>query len=431
TYKNVLKTILNCDSIVTTILTVNPKKIATQKRSICANEFIEVGLKKYSKTGIYKDTLKVMATGCDSILTTNLIVHPLYDTIQKVKICQGGKLKVGTSTYSFSGTYNDVLKSKFGCDSLVKTILTVNPVIIQTQKKEICEAQTFNINGHSYTKTGIYNDTMQTSKGCDSIVITQLTVRLKGKKTVVAAVCAGERYTLAGKDYWTTGIFNDTLQTIYGCDSVLTLNLTVHSLSNVIESKTICENEILIFDKKRLDKSGTYKYSLKNKYTCDSLYTLNLTVLDTSIFYQEYILCEGDSIRAGNQFFTQIGDYQTLLQAATGCDSTLMLHIKRGSDDFCADKYCRMFIPNAFSPNGDMNNDYFEVFSPVATITRLQIFDRWGNLHYDDTRPNPRWDGTTTRGGGLLPNAVYVYVVYGTCGNGKPFVKGGDVTLMR
>jgi gliding motility-associated-like protein len=431
TYKNTLKSNRNCDSVLTTILTVYPKKFFTQKISICADVFVAVGIKKYNKTGIYKDTLKVIATGCDSILTTDLTVNPFYSNNQKITICQGQKIKIGSSIYTLSGTYKDVLKSKFGCDSLVTTILTVNPVLKLTQKKEICEKQTFTFGGHTYTQTGTYVDTLKTLKGCDSIVTTQLTVRLKGKKTITASICAGEKYGLAGKNYSSTGIFYDTLKTIYGCDSILTLNLTVRPLNNVSEKKTICENEILIVDKKRLDKSGIYQYKFKNKYACDSLYTLNLTVLDTSIFYQEYILCAGDSIRAGNKIFTKIGDYQSIMQSITGCDSTLMLHIQPGTVDFCEDKYCRMFIPNSFSPNDDKVNDYFQVFSPVASITRLQIFDRWGNLHYDESSLNPRWDGTTARGGSLLPNGVYVYVAFGTCGNGKPFIKSGDVTIAR
>jgi gliding motility-associated-like protein len=114
----------------------------------------------------------------------------------------------------------------------------------------------------------------------------------------------------------------------------------------------------------------------------------------------------------------------------TGCDSTLTTKIKRGKDEYCDDKYCRMFIPNVFSPNGDLQNDTFEIYTQVVRLSQLQIFDRWGDLQYEENSANPHWDGNSMRGG-LMNSGVYVYVLRGFCSNGRPFIKKGDVTLLR
>jgi gliding motility-associated-like protein len=89
-----------------------------------------------------------------------------------------------------------------------------------------------------------------------------------------------------------------------------------------------------------------------------------------------------------------------------------------------------MFIPNAFSPNEDFQNDNFEIYSQVVTLSQLQIFDRWGDLIYEENSANPHWDGTSVRGG-LMNTGVFVYVLKGFCSNGRPFTKKGDVMLMR
>ena len=68
------------------------------------------------------------------------------------------------------------------------------------------------------------------------------------------------------------------------------------------------------------------------------------------------------------------------------------------------------FIPNAFSPNGDGRNDYFQVYGPCS-IQRIeaQVFDRWGGLVFSSTDPQFRWDGSA--GGQPLGNGLYLYAI--------------------
>jgi gliding motility-associated-like protein len=222
----------------------------------------------------------------------------------------------------------------------------------------------------------------------------------------------------------------DTLQTQFGCDSIITLNIRQNKASKFIAQKTICENENVTINGKKFNKNGIYNFKFKNQFGCDSTYTLDLKVIDTSIVFQEFLLCEGDSIQVGNVYYAKFGNYTNLLQSITGCDSTLNIKIKPAGEEYCEDKYCRMYIPNVFTPNGDNQNDFFEVKTNVATLTQLEIYDRWGNLQYQENSNNPKWDGTSDRGG-TVEVGVYLYVVKGICGNGKPFMKSGDVTLVR
>ncbi len=87
-------------------------------------------------------------------------------------------------------------------------------------------------------------------------------------------------------------------------------------------------------------------------------------------------------------------------------------------------------VPNAFTPDGDNINDFFyPVFKGQATIQNFQIYNRWGNLVYDNEDPDNGWDGT--KDGDPLPSDVYVYKIQAVSPSGRQFNQAGDVTLIR
>ncbi|WBM73112.1 gliding motility-associated C-terminal domain-containing protein [Saprospira grandis] len=99
-----------------------------------------------------------------------------------------------------------------------------------------------------------------------------------------------------------------------------------------------------------------------------------------------------------------------------------------------------IFVPNAFTPNGDGSNDVFTVYGSVdiERIDKFMVFDRWGELVYEATDfapndPSAGWDGTFR--GKLMDPAVFVYYVEFTTVDGKTAedgnVRKGDVTLLR
>jgi gliding motility-associated-like protein len=104
------------------------------------------------------------------------------------------------------------------------------------------------------------------------------------------------------------------------------------------------------------------------------------------------------------------------------------------SDDGCSDVACRaidiaqqVFLPNAFTPNGDGVNDHFAPISQFAlNAYRFQIFNRWGELIFDATAPGTGWDGTWK--GVDQEGGVYIYVLRAAEIEG---VATGTVTLVR
>jgi hypothetical protein len=110
--------------------------------------------------------------------------------------------------------------------------LVVNYSIATNDSLVVCDSALWN--GNNYTTTGIYVDTLQTIHGCDSVVTMDLVVNYSASS--IDTVIACYEYLWNGNNYTTTGIYLDTLQTIYGCDSLATLNLTVVDLSVSIDT---------------------------------------------------------------------------------------------------------------------------------------------------------------------------------------------------
>lgn len=104
-----------------------------------------------------------------------------------------------------------------------------------------------------------------------------------------------------------------------------------------------------------------------------------------------------------------------------------------GSESVQINKDCYINIPNAFSPNGDGENDYFlprDLLSKGAVAFEMEIFNRWGQKVFETQEVNGRgWDGKYNDM--EQPMGVYVYKISITYKNGRTEDYTGNVTLLR
>jgi gliding motility-associated-like protein len=95
----------------------------------------------------------------------------------------------------------------------------------------------------------------------------------------------------------------------------------------------------------------------------------------------------------------------------------------------CVLSSTRVFVPDAFSPNGDGVNDMLFVRAPGVAEMLFQVHDRWGGLVFSTENVDLGWDGTTRQG--MAPSGVYVYVLDAVMLDGETVRTTGDVTLVR
>lgn len=98
-------------------------------------------------------------------------------------------------------------------------------------------------------------------------------------------------------------------------------------------------------------------------------------------------------------------------------------------DTIFVDSSCPFFVPNAFTPNGDGINDFFNVITNGNQSFTLIIFNRWGQVLFQTTDPDQGWDGTY--GGKPEEMGVYVYQLSTVFTNGVKRVSKGNITLIR
>jgi gliding motility-associated-like protein len=89
-----------------------------------------------------------------------------------------------------------------------------------------------------------------------------------------------------------------------------------------------------------------------------------------------------------------------------------------------------IFVPTAFTPNGDGTNDVFKAIPVgITSLDYFRVFNRWGQLVYNSPQIGSGWDGKVN--GKLQATDSYVWMVQGTDFTGKVISKKGTVTLIR
>lgn len=147
-----------------------------------------------------------------------------------VSICDGESYFAGGNSQTISGTYHDTLSNVYGCDSIVNTNLTVHPTFNETENLTICEGDSVFVGGDWQTTTGIYYDNLQTVNGCDSNITTTLTVNAAYLVVDPHNICLGDSILVEG--IWEKPITDTSyikiLTTSEGCDSTIETIAFVH-----------------------------------------------------------------------------------------------------------------------------------------------------------------------------------------------------------
>ena len=274
-----LQTINGCDSIVVLNLTIHPTFSDTTIAEICSNDRYTRGGFDENTTGVFYRNLQTI-NGCDSIFVLDLTANPIYlDTIF-AEICEGETYENFGFEASNNGIYRQYLETVKGCDSTVVLKLTVHPTYSNDLVVDICEGEEYAYNGNTYNIQGVYQTNYQTIHGCDSVINLRLNVHPKYLQTRYERVCLGTDYIDRDFHESEAGIYQVNYQSYRGCDSVIVLDLTVDPVYldtiNALINIGTFYNENGFFENER----GTYTQYLSSEYGCDSTIVLVLDYAD-------------------------------------------------------------------------------------------------------------------------------------------------------
>ena len=174
---------------------------------------------------------------------------------------------VGTSVLPTAtpGTYTVYAQSENGV--CIGSARTAASIVVNSNSSTALTAQECNeydLNGTLYSSTGIYTQTLTNANGCDSTITLDLTIINSTTASITEASC--ETYTSpSGLVYTLSGVYMDTIPNAAGCDSVITIDLTINSPISADISVESC---------------GVYFDDQGGMHTEDEQFTLNFTTID-------------------------------------------------------------------------------------------------------------------------------------------------------
>jgi len=267
-----LKTSGGCDSVLSRYYEILPLSSSNISAFAC-DSFVGPKGNAYYSSGTYIEKLS-NAYGCDSTITLNLEIG--VDTGQiDTTVCYNYLDPAGMN-HTTGGSFFATVQSSKGCDSLIAINLTVLGSSYSSETIEFCHSVTSPSGKYTYTSAGGYYDTIPSSLGCDSVIHLTL-IDLSSFATIDPAQC--DPYTTPkGQILTQSGTYTETLVNRRFCDSFLTINYTRFSPDSLGVNLFGCRSVMSVNGIDEFQQSGTYSANFTNQYGCDSLITMVVTV---------------------------------------------------------------------------------------------------------------------------------------------------------
>lgn len=329
---------------------------------------------------------------------------------------------------------------------------------------------TVKITDSCFDYTDTFNITLepglQLDLGPDTVICPGISIELKN------------RLSSKGTPVWNTGSTASSVRTHSFGAYVLTLSQNVCRISDTITisplplptvilrtDTTLCEKDSILLQPNPQPTGTTYAWSTKE--TTPSINTTGKGFIWLTVTYKD---CKGSDtvlirnipqpyLELGNDTLMCYGQTLTLPYTLFSSDSTAFLwndgstkprisvndnkFVKVKMSNICGQfedsvsvtyRVCEVWMPTAFSPNGDGLNDYFHMLGDVKNVGffRMSVYNRWGQMVFsaDDVRSG--WDGRLKGKDAELGTYYYVIkLVYNGMDGVKSQMWKGDVTLIR
>ena len=231
---------------------------------------------------------------------------------------------VGTTVYTC--TVSDGITSQN-----VSVTIMVHPIEETDIYQTICENDTYSFFGQDLNTPGVYDQTIQTQYGCDSIIHLHLENWDIYETPVTDHFCQGEHYMFFDQSLEAAGIYYHTLESVHGCDSVIRLNLIQDPSYEVELWESTCEGgQGYYYQGDYLQpRPEAYTYVFETILGCDSVVMLHIEEAEYNSKTYNVSICATEYTWASNGItYSESGTYYDTLSYPNACDSTLVLNLE-------------------------------------------------------------------------------------------------------
>lgn len=231
-------------------------------------------------------------------------------------------LKTGKSAYSFSDVLRIIGIWHGSSTSYIRQIVT--QVVGDLHTEHICAGGSYWFNGEALTESGIYTNVTTTTSQCQALSIVEvLNLVVDPPMTSSFEDTGCDEYVWNGMVYTTSGQYEQHFQTQFGCDSLVTLHLTVEHIETHIQENGCDAYE---WYGTTYTASGQYQHLLQTQVGCDSLVVMDLDMHTTETTHETSVSC--DQFEWRGEVYTESGTYEHLEgQTIHGCDSICYLDL--------------------------------------------------------------------------------------------------------
>ncbi len=334
----------------------------------------------------------------------------------------------------------------------------------------------------TYDVGGVYDIIMwYQSANCKFPDTQQITIHPEVNVEIHDTICDGETYEFYGNYYTSSGTYKYLNQTVFGCDSVLILHLQVNPIPPipVVSANTpLCYGDDLLLEASEIS-GATYNWTGPRGFTSTErkprisaahfdmagIYSATSTKLncvspqgfvtvvvkplpEIELHADKTEICSGDSVRLetiANPVYSYQWrpDYYMVTNGTPTAWAVVAyksyMHVTVTDTGRCVSRdsiyintepCCDVFLPDAFTPNGDGKNDAFRIMTDGhLKLSVFRIVNRWGMTVFATGDQYLGWDGTYN-GTPQDMDTYHYYLKYG-CPDGGIYEKKGSVTLLR
>ncbi len=255
------------------------------------------------------------------------VIVPVLESSFEDTFCEGSSYIFGDLELTSPGEYEQTFISSVGCDSIVSLTLESLDAPSESITVEMCDGDSYTLNDVVYTEGGEYEQTLTTVDGCDSLLTLNLILLENSESSIFAEACEGDVYSLNNEDFTESGIYTQNLFNVLGCDSTLTLEIAFYPNTTENIAASICNGDTYQLNNETYSEAGIYEQNLTNSMGCDSLLILNLEV--NEVYFEDIFasICEGDIFELNGIEYTEAGTFDQELISSENCDSILVIQI--------------------------------------------------------------------------------------------------------
>jgi hypothetical protein len=230
-------------------------------------------------------TVTATLSGCTATASQTVSVQttPVASISGPTTVCAGQSVSLtanGGNTYAWSDnlgsnaivsvspavstTYTVTASLGANCSASASYTVDVLQPTSSSFSQTICNGESVNFDGNTITTSGVYTRTIPNSVGCDSVITLNLTVLSPIVTNTSHIICAGDSYDFNGETLTVAGTYYDTLTSVQSCDSVIMLELTIGTPTNIttqpVASTTICSGTDFSLDVTADGSNLTYEW---------------------------------------------------------------------------------------------------------------------------------------------------------------------------